>query len=136
MALVAATSGCGVTKELCRYTKEQLQYHEIVEDCLTTARVRKVARSAWCDFQSGSPESEFSHDYAAGFEDGFVDYVIEGPGAAPLIPPRRYWTVCNQNALGHQKAQDWFEGFRAGTTAAEQSGYRACTTVPTPSSPL
>src|SRR6185503_15074909 len=99
-ALVAATSGCGVTKELCRYTKEQLQYHEIVDDCLTNTRVRMVARSAWCDYQSGSPESEFSKDYALGFEDGFVDYVIEGPGPAPIIPPRCYWTICNQNALG------------------------------------
>jgi hypothetical protein len=130
LILVTATSGCGVMKELCRYTHEQVEYHEIVDDCLTTARVRMIAADSWLEFVEANPECARSSDYADGFKDGFTDYVVEGPGAPPIIPPRHYWTVCNQDSDGHQRAADWLEGFRAGVAAAQQSGCRACATVP------
>ena len=130
LAIAAGASGCGVAKELCRYTREQLEYHEIVDECLINMRNRKLAADAWCEYQLADPRG-FSDDYAAGFVDGYADYLDEGPGAPPIVPPRCYWKAWYQNPAGHQRGQDWLDGFRAGAIAAEQSGNRNWKTVPT-----
>jgi hypothetical protein len=128
--MTATLSGCGVTKELCRYTWEQLEYHEIADECLSTAKYRHLAQADLDQYAASNPECRLSQDFAAGFIDGFVDYVNEGPGGTPTIPPRCYWKVFHENPEGHDAALDWLHGFRAGAVAAEQSGYREFAIVP------
>jgi hypothetical protein len=73
----------------------------------------------------------YSRDYARGFLKGFEDYVYAGGnGLPPPVPPPRYWGIYYQTPEGHQAIEDWFAGFRHGTEAARDSGYREQVLVP------
>lgn len=124
-------AGCTATSELKRKVVEQAQYHDAGEECLAGVRNRWLAKSAWNSYASDNCSDNFSKHYAAGFKDGFSDYLDGASGEPPVLPPRRYWRVWYQSAQGHQDIEDWFEGYRAGAVAADQSGYRQWFTIPT-----
>lgn len=71
-----------------------------------------------------------SADYIIGFRDGFVDYVYAGgTGEPPPVPPRHLWNVDFRNGEGHQRAEDWFAGYRHGAQVARDEGYRDLATI-------
>ncbi|MCA9192641.1 MAG: polysaccharide biosynthesis/export family protein [Planctomycetales bacterium] len=104
--------------------RERAQFQKLARQELE--HVRSVARSE-TDNYAFSP---FSSDYEAGFEAGFVDYLMYGgPGQPPALPPRRYWwSACEGCGVG-TAMEDWFNGFRHGASIAMNSGIRACVTV-------
>ena len=130
LVILATTSGCGVAKELCRYTREQVVYRDDRDECSSRSQFRILAGSYWLEFEETHPECAYSNDYSDGFKAGFVDHLLYGPGATAVIPPRRYWHTSLQTPEGHGRGEEWLEGFRVGANAAEQSGYRSWVTVP------
>src|SRR5438128_981579 len=94
-------------------------------------RNEQWAEQAWEQVGHTAAGSAFSEDYAQGFKDGFAEYLYEGgTGEPPLVAPNRYRAARYQTAVGYQAIQDWFAGYRHGTTAAHQSGYRQFVTGP------
>ena len=97
---------------------------EHVEEHLECARNRKWAELAWEQIH-GSSKGTYSEDYAQGFKDGFADFLFEGgSGEPPPLPPRHYRGLAYQTPQGYQAIQDWFAGYRHGTTVARTDGYR------------
>ena len=69
-------------------------------------------------------------DYAAGFRDGFVDYVYAGGnGEPPPVPPREFWKTALRSPAGKERVSQWFEGYRHGARVAREGGYRELATV-------
>lgn len=123
-------SGCNLVvnatrnacNEPCRLATE---YKERISHCM-------LADRAWARIQKESPDISYSGHYAAGFKAGFTDYLwAGGSGSPPPLPPRRYWKFRYESLDGYQDIQDWFDGYRHGSAAAEHSGYRDTITVPT-----
>lgn len=71
-----------------------------------------------------------SHDFYAGYVDGFVDVAQGGSGVVPPIPPERYWGAASRTPRGHQRAHEWFAGYSAGADAALSSCCAAYNRVP------
>jgi hypothetical protein len=97
------------------------------------SRVRNclLARKVWADTLRATDGQCFSADFGRGFRDGFTDYLYAGgTGEPPPLPPRRYWKVGYQTSEGRQAIQDYFDGFRYGSAACRDGGYRQYTTVP------
>jgi hypothetical protein len=111
---------------------QPLDYCLPEELCRSSERHRRLAAAAWHEFTLGAMTSDYSGDYAIGFQEGFADFLDAGPGNVPALPPRRYWKACYQTPHGHQAILDWYEGFREGALAAADSGYRKFATVPSP----
>jgi len=106
-------------------------------ECFEFKRNETLAVNAWQAVCAMYPENHFSIHYAEGFRQGFVDYLnAGGTGAPPPVPPRKYWGVRYETPQGHSAMQDWFAGFRHGSDAAAESGYRQFVVLPTPIPPV
>ncbi|MCI0464486.1 MAG: hypothetical protein L0Z62_46740 [Gemmataceae bacterium] len=102
---------------------------QALEDFSESVRNRKLSDSAWNAVLAAG--GTYSQDHAAGFRDGFTDYLrAGGTGGAPTLPPRRYWKVRYQTPQGARAVADWFAGFRHGAAMAMASGYRQWVTIP------
>jgi hypothetical protein len=98
-------------------------------------RDSNLAEEAWDEICSRDGEI-YSRHYRRGFHEGFRDYMdMGGTGDPPTLPPRSYWRVYYQSPEGYEAIQDWFEGFRHGTSVAKASGMRGFVTVPLSSVP-
>ncbi len=88
------------------------------------------ADAVWYEESQGCPELAGRAEYGVGFRDGFVDYVYAGgTGEPPPVPPRHLWNVDFRSEEGHQRAEDWFAGYRHGAQVARDGGYRSLATV-------
>jgi hypothetical protein len=88
------------------------------------------ADAAWSEESQGCLELIGRAEYGIGFRDGFVDYVYAGgTGEPPPIPPRHLWNVDFRSEEGHQRAEDWFAGYRHGVQVARDGGYRSIATL-------
>jgi hypothetical protein len=106
-------------------------YRRISTDYHECRRNRELADEAWGTFFSKHPTLEYSKDFECGFKEGFADYLFSGgTGAPPPVPPRCYWNFKYETPQGHQAAQNWFAGFRAGAESARESGYRKLVLIP------
>ncbi|MBX3438796.1 MAG: hypothetical protein KF861_14980 [Planctomycetaceae bacterium] len=63
-------------------------------------------------------DSRPSFDFRDGYRQAFVDVALGGRGQVPATPPERYWSTCYRTAAGHQRAQEWYAGYVAGTGRA------------------
>jgi hypothetical protein len=103
-------------------------------------RYCSLAHEAWQRVQANCPEQAYSVHYAAGFKDGFVDYLYAGGcGEPPALPPKCYRHFHGESAQGVQSLQDWYAGFRHGAAVAKESGLRQFVLVslpPPPGAPL
>ncbi|MGL4512588.1 MAG: hypothetical protein ACRCT8_05810 [Lacipirellulaceae bacterium] len=83
------------------------------------------AEEAWAsEVGRGACVSE-SADYAWGFREGFADYVYGGgTGEPPVVPPRPYWNALNRIGEGRAAVDQWFAGYRHGSSTARSGGYR------------
>jgi hypothetical protein len=92
---------------------------------------RELARRAWAQLAASDPSVCSSPEYRDGFIDGYADYLnLGGTGAAPPIPPRRYWNVDYKCPGGVEAIQAWYAGFEQGAAAAKESGIREVEVVP------
>jgi hypothetical protein len=93
-------------------------------------RNRKWAEEAWKQCQANATTT-LSDDYAAGFKEGFAQFLYEGGnGEPPPLPPRQYRKLRYQSPEGYQAIEDWFAGYRQGSAAADDRGYRRWVTGP------
>jgi hypothetical protein len=94
--------------------------------------VRAAADAAW-DEVCRADGNAHSRPYAAGFREGFVDYVeAGGTGEPPYLPPFRYRLTKYRSVDGIAAAEDWYAGFRHGAAVARGSGLRELNYVPLP----
>ena len=92
---------------------------------------RSWADQAWGEQLATDSGQCVQGAYAAGFKDGFVDYVYGGgSGEPPPVPPRPFWNVDLRNPNGHTEATDWFAGYRHGAQVAREEGYRKRALIP------
>jgi len=71
-----------------------------------------------------------STDFCCGYEQAFIDLANGGNGVTPPVPPQKYWKANNRSARGYQKAEQWFEGYRAGVCAAQAMGRQEYLFIP------
>lgn len=99
-------------------------------------RIKGWAGRAWLEYKNKSPEHVYSPDFERGFLEGFRDYIESGgTGEPPAMPTLCYRLSWFRNPPGQLAVKDWYEGFRIGTAAARESGYREVILVPLSSIP-
>ncbi|MCA8988724.1 MAG: hypothetical protein KDA78_13830 [Planctomycetaceae bacterium] len=67
--------------------------------------------------------------YANGFREGYVRFLMTGDKRVPLLAPRQYQTVFYETVAGQQAIDDWFNGYEAGLSAAQNSEREAFRSV-------
>lgn len=130
LASLSSTGCCRVLGLAYRTTRgEPSIYCDNCDQRRSLALYSTWADEAWMQ-EAGACGGGASPDYAAGFHDGFVDYVYGGgSGEPPPVPPRRYWNAGLRLPEGKARAGDWFAGFRHGARVARDNGYREMGTV-------
>src|SRR5207253_2989079 len=119
-------SGCALIEDASRNACVSILTP--VEKRREWSRNYQWAEAAW--EQVGGPGTH-SDDYAAGFKDGFAEYLFRGgDGEPPLVAPLRYRRYRYQTAEGYATINDWFAGYRHGAAAARSSGAREWITGP------
>jgi hypothetical protein len=115
-----------------------LEPKRLFEDRILVQRHERLAQIAW-DEMIGQYGCQFSEDYHTGFIDGFVDYLTFGSTApegygnepmVPAVPPPHYRRVKALSPENLQAADDWFAGFRHGSSTAQATGLRKLVEVP------
>ena len=128
--LAGLSGGCS----WCPYAAHNLLEapFQVVDHRCQLWQFRSQARMAWRHFRDADPNVAYSDDYAAGFMDGYVDYLdADGTGDPPAAPPNRYeHSRYHRTPEGVQAIEDWFDGFRQGTAVAQASGQRELVVVP------
>jgi hypothetical protein len=128
-ALSLSGGGCALISDSVSVTTYRAK--EAVADCRESKRNSEWARQAWANVRGQNPQACYSKDYAAGFEDGFANYLYRGGnGEPPPLPPRHYRSVGYQTPQGYRAIEDWFAGYRHGAGVAKESGYRQWVTGP------
>jgi hypothetical protein len=132
LGLCAVAPGCAPLKQVARVIIcEPAAYCLGMDETVACMRDSDLAQEAWAHFSSAVPDNPYSEDFAAGFKDGFADYLwAGGNGEPPAIPPRQYWTPNYQSPDGIALMNDWFRGFRLGAAVARDSGYREAVIIP------
>lgn len=74
--------------------------------------------------------SSASGDFYCGYRQAFIDLANGGSGVTPAVPPQKYWKAHNRSDRGYKKAEQWFEGYRAGVCAARGMGRQEFLYVP------
>jgi hypothetical protein len=91
------------------------RYHSITENIHTSKRARCLARA---DLRKLDNDQCLSCDYRLGYEQAYVDVAQGTDGQIPALPPAKYWKVDARTPEGHQRAQQWFNGYAAGAARA------------------
>jgi hypothetical protein len=115
-----------------------LEPKRLFEDRILIKRHERLAQLAW-EEMIGQYGCQFSEDYHTGFIDGFVDFLTfgsvapEGYGNEPMVPavpPPHYRRVKALSPENLRAADDWFAGFRHGSSTAQATGLRKLVEVP------
>lgn len=123
MVLFVAGPGCALVEDSCRNVIVGIKAP--IEEQREKARNRQWAESAWREVACTANAGPHSEDYAQGFKDGFAEYLFRGgDGEPPLIAPLHYRDAKYQNEAGYHAIEDWFAGYRHGSTMARESGAR------------
>ena len=133
LAICLLACGCSsLTRSSLRTVfAEPRQFCDSKDLVRTKKQNRRLAQDASRETETRLPDCAVSADYVDGFREGFADFLdYGGNGLPPVLPPRRYWRAKRRSAANRQAAQEWFDGFAHGTTAARQSGLRELATVP------
>src|SRR5262245_35660742 len=128
-------SGCSFGWNIRRNLINEPRYG--VDECLILWRHERLARQAW-DAMTRQYGKEFTPHYRQGFIDGFVDYLtyggcVSGCGEAPIVPPvppQCYQHTKYMTPQGYRAIEEWFMGFRHGSSTAVASGLRQLVVVP------
>jgi hypothetical protein len=127
--LSLASSGCALVDGV-RVTTNRTK--ETVEDCFEWKRDLKWAEEAWLQNTRCDPDLRRSRDYGEGFREGYATYLYrDGNGEPPPLPPRHYRALKYQTPQGYKAIEDWFNGYRSGSSFARESGARELITGPT-----
>jgi len=91
-------------------------YHRMPDNIWTKSSARKRAQA---DLKCLSKNQRLSCDYRLGYEQAYVDVSLGSAGEVPVLPPPNYWKQCARSPEGHEKAQQWFSGYAAGSAHAK-----------------
>ncbi|MCA8996300.1 MAG: hypothetical protein KDA80_04930 [Planctomycetaceae bacterium] len=86
-----------------------------IDKTKTKSNARKLAARELKKLQ----RSCITCDFRYGYEQAFVDIALGACGDVPPLPPALYWKEENRTAFGHQRAQEWFAGYAAGSSRAK-----------------
>ena len=120
--LMGAISGCAVIRT---------QVRDLRDEFSIKAQNRCLAYQAWGRVTDVYCDVPCLTDFKCGFIAGFCDLAGGGRGCPPPLPPRRYWQAKYRGAVGTERAQAWFDGFRHGVLIAEQDGLANLSRIPT-----
>ena len=68
-------------------------------------------------------DERYSWHFKSGFRRAYKDIAQGYSGASPAVPPEKYWAAHYRTPKGHEKANQWFEGYQVGAEQAHQSGF-------------
>jgi hypothetical protein len=128
LALSLVGSGCSLVQDATRNIVVSVRapidaHHE-------KTRNWHWAEAAWQSV-AATRAASYSRDYAQGFKDGYAEYLFRGgDGDLPLAPPLSYRNIRYQTPEGYSAIQDWFNGYRHGSSVARDSGARTWITGP------
>ena len=95
---------------------------EFVNDTTIAVRERYLLLMAWRNAAPSYGQCYCLGDFASGYRAGYENVLEGGRGCPPAVPPQNYWCGCCENDTGQQRMYAWFDGFRHGAFAAQQSG--------------
>lgn len=131
LAVLPVLPGCSVYREIGENIVKNFEYADYFSTTSETLRFRRWAYQEWAEIAATDPTGAYSLHYQRGFIEGFVDYACAGgTGDPPPLPPRRYWSSYYQTPEGHAAMQDWFAGFRHGSSVAQAKGVRNLYLIP------
>lgn len=126
--VIVGGSGCTLARNAVHNLANETVAHW--DEKKLSRQLRAEAEAAWAVYcpQAGGALSE---DFAAGFRDGYADFLESGGnGSPPAVPPLRYRRSGYLNPEGHARIRDYFAGFKVGADTAAASGHREYLTVP------
>lgn len=125
-ACILSATGCSTCRQAKRTAlDEPAEFSTKKDQQRSLQQYRAWADEAWAGYSRQCPPEGSSEALAAGFRDGFVDFVYAGgTGEPPPVPPRMYWNLAWRSPDGQRAADDWFVGYRAGAQMARDGGYR------------
>ena len=89
--------------------------------CSEEMTLLDTAKRAYRHSGAAAPKSgtKFSRHFERGWQQGYYN-VSKGMGdCPPSVPPEAYWSIRYKNPDGCRKIAAWYDGFRAGATAAQ-----------------
>lgn len=96
---------------------------------------RQRAAEAWKQARACMPASCATTDFAFGFKEGYFAVATGGSSCPPIVPPPCYFHAKYQSTAGQCKVNQWYQGYQAGTIAADKHGRSLWATVPTQDGP-
>lgn len=125
---LTGATGCSLARNAVHNLANETAAHW--DERKLSRQLRAEADAAWTAYclQAGGALTD---DFAAGFRDGYADYLESGGnGSPPAVPPLRYRRSGYLNPEGHARIREYFAGFKAGMDTAVVSGHRQYLTVP------
>jgi hypothetical protein len=129
-------SGCSFSWNIRRNMINEPLYG--LDECKILQRHERLAKQAWNAMTGQYGKQQFTPHYRQGFIDGFVDYLtyggcVSGCGEVPItptVPPECYRHTKYMTPQGYRAIEEWFMGFRHGSSTAVASGLRQLVVVP------
>jgi len=130
IGMCCVLSGCTLAVNATR--NFSYEAHRFTSELTMAHRCRQWANQRWEEVgRCSSGGKEASRDYEKGFKDGFVDYLLKGgTGCPPPTPPNCYLTHKYETPEGLKAIEDWYAGFKHGSSEAIATGYRQFIVVP------
>ncbi len=96
-------------------------YKQRCDDCVTRQTALHCAGRDLHEYGSQSP-CPVSTDFAAGFEQAYVDLAENRAPQPPSVPPSKYWSAYYRSCAGREKVEDWYAGYQAGLDRGLRGG--------------
>jgi len=109
---LAGSVTCNLSNEIC--------------ECSNVLRTRiynrRMASSAWKNYQESYGSLKWSADFALGFKEGYVSCLeANGNSVPPSFPPCHYGREFYRPHWNPQDINDWYAGFSSGVAMARMS---------------
>ncbi len=105
-------------------------FSPVPDDYAVSEAANRLSKKSLRDLQCRYPK-----DFKDGFRQAYLDIANGGAGETPPIPPEKYWKAHYRTLRGHERAQQWFEGYRLGAQQARADGISDFNTIPTSAYP-
>lgn len=126
LATVALSSGCQLYLTGAYNLLSEPKY--AIQEFRYVRQARALARES---LERRMTRASVSEDFAAGYIDGFADYLIAGQTTDPRpTPPKRYLKTSVFTPEKLAAVEEYYAGFRAGAIDAEASGLRQRMIIP------
>lgn len=115
---VGAGSGCSVVNGL----HHAVAQNDAIDEFMVAYRNRAWAAKSWHRNKHRFCNQVHQKDFAAGYQQGYIDAASGGNGCTPALAPKEYWGWKYQSGEGQAKVNAWFAGYPHGARAAEEDG--------------